>query len=158
MRFHAQVLLAGAALLLAHCAPSAPLMNKAELSDFATRYAAAWSSQKPASLAAFYEEDGSLRVNAGAPSVGRAAITAKAQAFMTAFPDMVVKLDEISGDGSRATFHWIWTGTNTGPGGTGKAVRIMGYEEWTFGPHGLIAESKGHYDEDEYKRQVNSGP
>ena len=133
MRFNAHVLLAGAALLLAHCAPSAPLMNKTELTDFATRYAAAWSSQKPASLAAFYEEDGSLRVNAGAPSVGRAAITAKAQEFMTAFPDMVVKLDEITGDGSRATFHWIWTGTNTGPGGTGKAVRIKGYEEWTLG-------------------------
>ena len=157
MRFTARVLLAGAALLLAHCAPSAPLMDKTELTDFATRYAAAWSSQKPAGLAAFYEEGGSLRVNAGAPSVGRAAITAKAREFMTAFPDMVVKLDEISGDGSRATFHWIWTGTNTGPGGTGKAVRIMGYEEWTLGAHGLIAESKGHYDEDEYKRQVNAG-
>ncbi len=132
-------------------------MNKAELTDFATRYAAAWSSQNPASLAAFYEEDGALRVNAGAPSVGRAAITAKAQEFMAAFPDMVVKLDEISGDGRHATFHWIWTGTNTGPGGTGKAVRIKGYEEWTLGAHGLIAESKGHYDEDEYKRQVNAG-
>ena len=157
MRFYAHILLAGAALLLAHCAPSAPLMNQTELTDFATRYAAAWSSQKPASLAAFYEEDGSLRVNAGAPSVGRAAITAKAQEFMKAFPDMVVKLDEISGDGRHATFHWIWTGTNTGPGGTGKAVRITGYEEWTFGTHGLIAESKGHYDEDEYTRQVNAG-
>lgn len=157
MRFNAHALLAGAALLLAHCSPSAPLMNKSELTDFATRYAAAWSSQKPVSLAAFYEEDGSLRVNAGAPSVGRAAITAKAQEFMTAFPDMVVKLDEISGVGSHATFHWIWTGTNTGPGGTGKAVRITGYEEWTFGAHGLIAESLGHYDEDEYTRQVNAG-
>lgn len=156
MRFTAHVLLAGAALILANCTPGASLMNPPEPTDFATRYAAAWSSQKPASLAAFYEEDGSLRVNAGAPSVGRAAITAKAQEFMTAFPDMVVKLDKISGDGSHATFHWIWTGTNTGPGGTGKAVRITGYEEWTFGAHGLIAESKGHYDEDEYKRQVNA--
>jgi steroid delta-isomerase-like uncharacterized protein len=157
MRFYAHVLLAGAVLLLASCAPSTALMNKTELTDFATRYAAAWSSQTPASLAAFYEENGSLRVNAGAPSVGRAAIAAKAQDFMTAFPDMAVKLDEIRGDGEHATFHWIWTGTNTGPGGTGKAVRIAGYEEWTFGAHGLIAESKGHYDDDEYKRQVNSG-
>ena len=157
MRFHARVLLAGAALLLANCASSTSLMNKTELTDFATRYAAAWSSQKPANLAAFYEEDGSLRVNAGAPAVGRTAITAKAQDFMTAFPDMVVKLDEIRGDGNHATFHWIWTGTNTGPGGTGKAVRIAGYEEWTLGAHGLIVESKGHYDEDEYKRQVSSG-
>ena len=157
MRFNAPVLLAGAVLSLMGCTPSTSLTNKAELTDFATRYAAAWSSQNPASLAAFYEEDGSLRVNAGAPAVGRAAIAAKAQEFMTAFPDMVVKLDEIRGDGSYATFHWIWTGTNTGPGGTGKAVRITGYEEWTLGAHGLIAESKGHYDENEYKRQVSAG-
>ena len=157
MRFNARVLLAGGVLLLANCAPNTSLMNKTELTAFATRYAAAWSGQKPASLAAFYVEGGSLRVNGGAPAVGRAAITAKAQDFMTAFPDMVVKLEEISGVGSHATFHWIWTGTNTGPGGTGKAVRIKGYEEWTLGAHGLIAESKGHYDEAEYKRQVNSG-
>jgi len=39
----------------------------------------------------------------------------------------------------------------------GKAVRVKGYQEWTFGAHGLIAESPGHYDENEYKRQVNSG-
>ncbi len=46
--------------------------------------------------------------------------------FMTAFPDMVVKMDAVSGDGSHAIFRWIWTGTNTGPGGTGQAVRIKG--------------------------------
>ena len=39
--------------------------------DFANRYAAAWSSQSPARLAAFYTEDGSLTVNAGAPSARR---------------------------------------------------------------------------------------
>ncbi len=153
----AHVLLVGSVMLLANCTPSASLMNQAELTDFAIRYAAAWSSQKPANLAAFYEEEGSLRVNAGAPSVGRAAIAAKAQAFMTAFPDMEVKLDEIRGDGNHATFHWIWSGTNTGPGGTGKAVLIRGYEEWTLGAHGLIAESEGHYDEGDYQRQVSSG-
>jgi len=132
-------------------------MNQSELADFATRYAAAWSSQNPASLTAFYAEDGSLTVNAGASSVGRAATTATAQGFMKAFPDMVVKLDEVRGDGSHAIFRWIWTGTNTGAGGTGKSVRIKGYEEWTFGVDGLIAESKGHYDEAEYQRQLQSG-
>src|SRR6266404_2322201 len=129
-------------------------MNQSELADFATRYAAAWSRQNPASLTAFYAEDGSLTVNAGAPSVGRAATTATAQGFMTAFPDMVVKTEEVRGDGSHATFRWIWTGTNTGPGGTGKSVRIKGYEEWTIGADGLIAESKGHYDEVEYRSNV----
>jgi hypothetical protein len=47
-------------------------MNE-KLTDFATRYAAAWSSQNAASLASFYAENGSLIVNSGTPSVGRAA-------------------------------------------------------------------------------------
>jgi len=132
-------------------------VNQPRLSDFATRYAAAWSSQNPVSLASFYSENGSLTVNGGAPSVGRTAITATARGFMTAFPDMVVKMDQVSQDGSHAIFHWTWTGTNTGPGGTGKSVRISGYEEWTIAADGLIAESKGHFDEAEYQRQLQSG-
>ena len=132
-------------------------MSASELTDFATRYAAAWSSQNPARLAAFYAAGGSLKVNVGVPALGRAAITAKAREFMTAFPDMMVKLDAVSGEGSHATFHWLWTGTNTGPGGTGKSVRLTGYEEWTFGGDRLILESRGHYDEAEYRRQLQSG-
>jgi len=132
-------------------------MNQAQLTDLGTRYAAAWSSQDPARLASFYAENGSLTVNAGPPSVGRAAITATAQGFMTAFPDMVVKMDRMSREDGHAIFHWKWTGTNTGPGGTGKFVRITGYEEWTIGADGLISDSKGHYDEAEYQRQVKFG-
>ena len=75
---------------------------------------------------------------------------------MTAFPDMVVRTDEVSQDGSRAVFRWIWTGTNSGPGGTGRSVRIKGYEEWTFSADGLIVHSEGHYDEAEYQRQLKS--
>ena len=88
------------------------------------------------------------------PSVGRAAVTATAQSYMTAFPDMVVTMTRVSQEGSHPVFHWLWTGTNTGPGGTGKSVRMTGYEEWTMDAHGLIAESKGHYDEAEYQRQL----
>ena len=132
-------------------------MDRTELTNFATRYAAAWSSQNPVSLASFYTENGSLTVNGGAPSVGRTAITETARGFMTAFPDMVVKMDQLAQDGRHAIFRWIWTGTNTGPGGTGQSVRIGGYEEWTIGADGLIAESKGHYDEAEYQRQLKSG-
>ena len=129
-------------------------MNQAELNDFATRYAAAWSSQNPDRLAAFYSEDGSLQVNAAAPAAG-AAVRATAEGFMTAFPDMVVRMDSVIPIGASARFHWVWTGTNTGPGGTGRAVRMTGYEEWTFGPDGLISRSLGHFDEAEYQRQLN---
>jgi hypothetical protein len=81
----------------------------------------------------------------------------KRPGFMTAFPDMVVRMDEVSVEGSHAIFRWIWTGTNTGPGGTGKSVRMKGYEEWTLGTDGLIAVSNGHYDEAEYQRQLQFG-
>lgn len=129
-----------------------------DLRNLATRYAAAWSSQDPDQLAAFYADSGTLVVNAGAPSVGRAAIRATVQSFMAAFPDMVVRMDSVADRGDTAEFHWIWTGTNTGPGGTGRAVRITGYEEWTLEPSGLIHESRGHYDEAEYHRQVDRVP
>jgi uncharacterized protein (TIGR02246 family) len=153
----AVLLVAGIVLGLTSCTQGTRSMNQSELTEFATKYAAAWSSQNPGKLAAFYAQDGSLTVNTGAPSVGRAAITATAQGFMTAFPDMLVKMDEVRGDASHATFRWIWTGTNTGPGGTGKSVRISGYEEWTISADSLIRESKGHYDEVEYQRQLRFG-
>jgi uncharacterized protein (TIGR02246 family) len=130
-------------------------MNDTRLTDLGTRYAAAWSSQDPARLASFYSENGSLAVNGGAPSVGRTAITETVRGFMTAFPDMVVKMDQVGEAGTRVVFRWTWTGTNTGPGGTGTPVRISGFEEWSLGADGLIAESNGHFDEAEYQRQLN---
>jgi predicted ester cyclase len=132
-------------------------MNTATLLAFATRYTAAWCSQDPARVASFFAENGSLKINAGPPAIGRTAITVSAQGFMTAFPDMVVRMDELNLDGGHVVYHWTLTGTNTGPGGTGQAVRFSGYEEWTIGADGLIAESRGHFDEAEYQRQLQVG-
>lgn len=125
-------------------------MDFSELNDFAARYTAAWCSGDAARVASFYTESGSLKINEGNPSLGRQAIAMAAQEFMSAFPDMVVKMDRLNAEGSRhATYHWTLTGTNTGPGGSGKAVRISGYEEWRMGDDGRIAESEGHFDETE---------
>lgn len=137
------------------CGRSMATTNNADLTDFATRYAAAWSGGDPEALASFFTEDGSLTVNDGRASRGREAIAATASGFMEAFPDMVVRVDSVSVDGDRAIFRWTWTGTNTGAGGTGSAVDISGYEVWRLSADGLIKESKGHYDEAEYQRQVN---
>jgi uncharacterized protein (TIGR02246 family) len=129
-------------------------MDSTQLKSFATKYTAAWCSQHAASVASFFAEGGSLTINDGVPAVGRAAITAAAQDFMTAFPDMVVTMDDVRLDGGHAMYRWTLTGTNTGPGGTGRPVRIGGYEEWQIGADGLIAESKGHFDVAEYQRQL----
>lgn len=129
-------------------------MDETQLRNFATRYTAAWCSQDAARVAAFFAEGASLQINEGKPAIGRDAITADAQGFMTAFPDLVVTMDGLSIDGNRAVYRWTLTGANTGPGGSGNPVRISGYEEWTLGPDHLIAESKGHFDAADYQRQL----
>lgn len=129
-------------------------MDAARLREFATAYTAAWCSQDPIRVAGFFGEAGSLTINGGAPAVGRAAITASAQSFMTAFPDLTVTMDSVALQGAGAVYHWTLTGTNTGPGGTGRPVRISGREEWTLGPDGLIVASQGHFDAADYARQL----
>ena len=131
--------------------------NLVKITTFAKRYAKAWCSQNPKSVAAFFAERGSISINNGPPAVGRAAIAREAQAFMTTFPDMVVTMDKIVHDEEETKFHWTLTGTNTGPGGTGKRVQISGYELWQIDKDGLIAESKGHFDSAEYERQLKHG-
>jgi uncharacterized protein (TIGR02246 family) len=127
------------------------------LQDFAARYTAAWCSQDAARVASFFSPTGSLTINDGEPAVGRAAITAAAQGFMTAFPDLVVRMDAIIPTAAGATYKWTLEGANSGPGGTGKRVRISGFEEWRLDPDGLISTSLGHFDAAEYDRQLQHG-
>jgi hypothetical protein len=59
--------------------------------------------------------------------------------------DLVLREDGI------VEYRWTFTGTSAE---TGKGVRVPGFEEWTIAPDGLIAESRGHYDQAEFDRQV----
>ena len=131
--------------------------GQARLREFAQRYTAAWCSQDAPSVAKFFSPGGSLTINDGAPALGRAAITQAAQGFMTAFPDLVVTMDDLLDQGEKVIYKWTLRGTNSGPGGTGKRVRVSGFEEWQFGSDGLVAESQGHFDAMEYQRQVEHG-
>lgn len=89
--------------------------------------------------------------------MGRSAITEAVQGFMTAFPDLQVYMDDLLETGSKVIYKWTLEGTNSGPGGTGKRVRISGFEEWRMGNDDLIAESLGNFDAAEYQRQVEHG-
>jgi predicted ester cyclase len=73
---------------------------------------------------------------------------------MRDLPDMVVMFDKLENTPTGTKFHWTFTGTNTGPGGTGNRVRISGYELWKIDKDGLISESKGHFDAADYERQL----
>lgn len=127
------------------------------LRDFATRYTAAWCSRDPDRVAAFFAPDGTLAINGDAPFVGRAAVAGSARSFMTAFPDLRVRFDDLLEQDGRVIYRWTLEGTNTGPGGTGRRVRISGFESWRLGEDGLVAESLGHFDAAEYRRQVEGG-
>jgi hypothetical protein len=80
-----------------------------------------------------------------------------ARSFISAFPDIEVVMDDLVFKDEVVEYHWTFTGTNTGPGGTGNPVRVAGSEEWTFGPDGLVAAAKGRFDQAEYDRQLQHG-
>ena len=132
-------------------------LERDKLRQFAKDYTAAWCSQDPGRVASFFAPDGSLTINGESPCVGRSEIMIAASGFMLAFPDLVVAMDDLTVNGTTARYHWTLTGTNTGPGGTGRRVEISGYEEWTLNSDGLIARSLGHFDEKDFERQV-TGP
>lgn len=131
-------------------------MDAGKLRSFGERYTKAWCSQDPDEVAAFFSADGSLTINGGAPSVGSEAISRAAASFMTAFPDLVLTMDGVSVEADRVIYRWTLAGTNTGPGGTGRQVLFSGFEEWTMSADGLIAQSLGHFDEVDYRRQLGS--
>ena len=121
--------------------------------EFARSYTEAWCSHEPARVAAHFVRGGTIAINGGDP----AEVTEVARSFMDAFPDIQVFMDDVVFDEGTVEYHWTFTGTNTGPGGTGQAVRISGFEEWIFGDDGLVVESRGTYDQGEYDRQLEHG-
>ena len=125
------------------------LMDSENLREFAKRYAKAWCSKDPETVAAFFARNATLTVNGGSPT-GALEV---ARAFMRDFPDMIVTFDKLEPCGDRTAFHWTLTGTHSG---TRNHVRISGYELWKIDNDGLIAESQGHFDAAEYERQLKN--
>ena len=128
-----------------------------ELNNFGKKYSEAWCSQNPEKVAEYFAVNGSLKVNNGLPAVGRKAIAQVADGFMKAFPDMKVSMKSLIETYEGIEFHWTLTGTNSGQNGSGKKVCISGFELWQFDEEGLIIESKGSFDEEEYNRQLKFG-
>jgi nuclear transport factor 2 (NTF2) superfamily protein len=129
-----------------------------ELLDFAHAYTEAWNSGDPEQVANCYTQDGRLTINGGTPYENRAGVVAAAQGFMQAFPDLELLFDGLEPAGDRIRYHWTLIGTNTGPEGTGRRVEISGYEAWILSEEGLIQDSLGHYDAEDYARQLREGP
>ena len=124
---------------------------------FAESITAAWSAHDGPGVAAHYAEDGSLTINDGPPAVGRAALAAVVEGFVEAVPDLILHLDELTAQEDRAVYHWTLEGTNSGPGGSGKRLKISGFELWPIGADKLIGHSRGYYDSAAYADQLAHG-
>ena len=125
--------------------------DRQQIEDLAATYTEAWCSQDAARVAAHYAPGGMIAINGGEP----AAIAEVAAGFISAFPDIEVVMDDLVFKGGDVVeYRWTFTGTSAE---TGKWVRIPGFEEWRIGADGLIAESRGQYDQAEYDRQLREG-
>lgn len=142
--------------LLAACGREPLPMDRTRLTDLATRYTEAWNGSDPSRVAGYFALDGSLIINDRPPLVGRDSIAAAVERLMRGFPDVRFTLDSVLLEGDSARYHWTLTGTNSGPGGTGRPVQISGHAEWTFAEGDLIATSHGHFDAGEFARQVGN--
>src|SRR6476619_1662853 len=122
-----------------------------QIEQLARTYTEAWCSRDPARVAGHYVPGGMITINGG----DAARIAEVAEAFIAAFPDIEFCMDDlvVREDGS-VEYRCTCTGTSAE---TGKSVRVPGFEEWTIAPEGLIAESRGHYDQAEYDRQLQHG-
>ena len=125
--------------------------DRKQIEQLARTYTEAWCSRDPAQVAGHYVPGGTIAINGG-DATGIADV---AEAFIAAFPDI-------------RGLH----GRPRPPGGRHRRVPLdihrderrdrqecarPGFEEWTIAPDGLIAESRGHYDQAEYDRQLQHG-
>jgi nuclear transport factor 2 (NTF2) superfamily protein len=124
--------------------------DRQQIEQLARKYTEAWCSRDPRRVAAHYVTGGTIAINGGEP----APIAVVAESFVGAFPDIEVFMDDLVVMDDVVEYHWTFTGTSAE---TGQWVRIPGFEEWTIGADGLIAESQGHYDQAEYDRQLREG-
>jgi predicted ester cyclase len=126
------------------------IQDREQIEQLARAYTEAWCSRDPRRVAPHYATGGTIAINGGEPSP----IAGVAESFVAAFPDIQVFINDLVVADNVVEYHWTFTGTS---GETRKSVRIPGFEEWVIGADGLIAESRGHYDQAEHDRQLREG-
>lgn len=129
-------------------------MELDRLREIATDYTAAWNSKSPDAVASFYAEDGGIVINGGEPWSGRARVAEMAAGFYADVPDLTLTCDDVRRAGDHAIYVWTFTGHDAG---TGRPLRVCGWEEWELDADGKVSASKGWFDAADYARQVEGG-
>jgi uncharacterized protein (TIGR02246 family) len=126
-------------------------IGQAQAEKVAGDYTAAWNTGDPHKVASFFAPNGAIVINAGDPWRGRERVAEMAAGFFADIPDLALTCDGVRAAGGHVLYLWTFTGTHAG---SGHRVKVSGWEEWDFGPDGLIASSRGWFDGNDYARQT----
>ena len=118
--------------------------------EIADSYLAAWNAHDPEAVASFFAPNGRIYVN-GSVSAGRIEIAAMARSFLDAIPDMSIRSDLTRSTGTHLILPWTFSGTSST---NGNRVTVSGWEYWQLNDRGLVVESRGHFDEADYQKQM----
>ena len=119
----------------------------------AADYTAAWNTGQAEAVASFFAETGGIVINRGPLWQGRAGVAAMAAGFYADVPDLRLTCDGVKQAGSHMLYLWTFTGTHAG---TGRDLRITGWEEWELGDDLQVTASRGWFDPEEWVRQTTA--
>jgi steroid delta-isomerase-like uncharacterized protein len=125
-------------------------MGSQDIRALADRALAAWNAHDPDGVAACYAEDAEfLDIALPEPMRGRQAIRDAAAAYLAAFSDFHVDVDEPIVDGDRAAQEWRVTGTHDGElmgiPPTGRSISLAGCGVDVIGPDGLFVRGANYW-------------
>ena len=113
---------------------------------------AAWNAHDPEKVASFYTEDGVREelIVTHARLVGREAIAAQVQMYLTAMPDLALSIRKISSGKDVITFEWMVNATHRGDAegwpAKGEAVAFPGVSVLDLSEAGQIIEERVYTD------------
>ena len=126
-------------------------ISASDLEKLAKDYTGAWNTKDPKAVSSFFAEDGEIVINRGEPWRGRARVAEMAAGFYADVPDLHLTCDDVRLAGDHAVYVWTFTGHDTG---TGKPLKIRGWEEWDISDNGKVQASRGWFDAEDYARQT----
>jgi predicted ester cyclase len=92
-----------------------PALSRDETADVAQRYLNVWNTRDLTELDAVADPGVVHHWGQGVDTQGVDDLKASIEAFFTAFPDMVMTLDDTIVEGDTVVIRWTLTGTQTGP-------------------------------------------
>jgi predicted ester cyclase len=117
-----------------------------------------WTNGRYELISSMYEPN--AIVHMGNESVPLSQAVADGKEWRSAFPDLVMRANQITSDGNMVNVRFSGHGTNKGQGkglpGKGKPGKVEGTSRFKFDNDGKIAEVWVNWNESDLRRQVSS--